>query len=183
MTSRGPTIHNNTGGHVSHEAPRRRRQISSKSNWEVKRSARTNCKPKLQPCLRPTTALRLYQRHKHHHRLRGAKYSRRTYFGLVGATGYPASSPWVAVEELKLSHHNPETLLFPICSYYGNLFLNSLTATQLKVARNTNIPSEAPPLVRGPPTVGRRFLSRLTAACHIHSGISETSQGLDDVVW
>ena len=28
---------------------------------------------------------------------------------------------WVAVKELKLSHHNPETPLLTVCSYYGIL--------------------------------------------------------------
>ena len=37
---------------------------------------------------------------------------------------------WVAVKELKLSYHNPKTMLFTIYAYYGNgnliyKFLNS----------------------------------------------------------
>ena len=28
---------------------------------------------------------------------------------------------WVAVQELKLSYHDPETILFTIYPYYGNL--------------------------------------------------------------
>ena len=30
-------------------------------------------------------------------------------------------SNWAAVQELKSSHHNPETMLFTIYPYYGNL--------------------------------------------------------------
>ena len=36
---------------------------------------------------------------------------------------------WVALQELKLSYHNPETRLFAIYPSYGNLKLSSLTAT------------------------------------------------------
>ena len=28
---------------------------------------------------------------------------------------------WVALKELKLSYHNPKTVLFTTCPYYGNL--------------------------------------------------------------
>ena len=35
-----------------------------------------------------------------------------------------------AAEELKLSYCEKDTVLFTICPYYGNLLLNSLTATQ-----------------------------------------------------
>ena len=40
-------------------------------------------------------------------------------------------SCWVAVKELKLSYHNPETTLFTIYPYYAKLNVSSLTAGQL----------------------------------------------------
>ena len=40
---------------------------------------------------------------------------------------------WVAVKELTLSYHNPETILFTIYPYYGTLNSSSLTAAQCMV--------------------------------------------------
>ena len=34
---------------------------------------------------------------------------------------HPRPDYWAAVKELNLSCHNPETILFPIYPYYGNL--------------------------------------------------------------
>ena len=33
----------------------------------------------------------------------------------------PSLETWVAVKELKLSYHNPETMLFSIYPFYGSL--------------------------------------------------------------
>ena len=42
--------------------------------------------------------------------------------GLSRSTqSFPRSYIWVAVKELKLSYHNPKTILFTIYPYYGSI--------------------------------------------------------------